>query len=81
MNSSLSNTLVICGTVLIVSPWAGIVANVMALGKALAARSDVTSLTIGSDGAEPFGIACSIVGVVMIVFACWKSRRSVSMDN
>ncbi len=79
MNTSLSKTLVICGTVLILSPWAGIVANTLAVGSVMAARSNIGSVSIGSG--EPFGVACGIVGIVMIGFTCWKSRHSMPEEG
>ena len=72
MKTSLSISLIVCGTVLIVSPWAGVVAETMAMGSIMAARSDLTNISLGNGG--PLGIASVAFGIVMIVFACWKSQ-------
>ena len=74
MKTSLSICLIVCGTLLIVSPWAGVVAETLAMGSIMASRSDLTSISLGNG--QPFGIASVAFGVVMIVFACWKAQRA-----
>jgi hypothetical protein len=80
MKTSLSTSLVVCGTVLIISAWAGVVAEVLAMGRIMASRSDLNNISLGAG--EPLSAFCAIAGTVMIVFACWNAlRRADRVDN